>query len=650
MGRQEQFAASQSDEGRYRLLIDAITDYAIYMLDPRGRVTSWNPGAQRFKGYAAQEILGEHFSRFYTEEDRAAGVPEKALRTAVSEGRFEAEGWRVRNDGTRFWAHVVIDPIRSDAGEIVGFAKITRDLTERKAAEDALHRSEQLFALLVQGVTDYAIYMLDPDGRVTSWNAGAQRIKGYLPHEIIGEHFSRFYTEEDRAAGVPEQALRTAAEEGRLEREGWRVRKDGSRFCAHVIIDSIRNDEGKIIGFAKITRDITERVAAQRALDQAREALFQSQKLDAIGQLTGGIAHDFNNLLTAVLGSLDLVRRRVPENPRITPLIDNAIQGAERGAALTQRMLAFARKQELTMEGVDLPVLVRGMTGLLQRSLGPSVQIETRFPLSLPLLHTDPAQLETALLNLTVNARDAMPDGGVISIAAKSELIAEGSGSPLAPGAYVSLSVADTGQGMDEQTLARAAEPFFTTKGVGKGTGLGLSMAHGLAEQSGGRLNIRSQLGKGTVVELWLPQAKAEDPPREISATGDTGDFAAAAPIVVLAVDDDSLVLVNTVAMLEDLGHRALAAASAKEALAVLERESVDLVITDYAMPQTTGMQLAAAIEAEHPELPVILATGYAELPPGAAVHLPRLTKPFLQRDLAVAIRQVIGEELVSTG
>jgi CheY-like chemotaxis protein len=302
------------------------------------------------------------------------------------------------------------------------------------------------------------------------------------------------------------------------------------------------------------------------------------------------------------------------------------------------------------MEGVDLPVLVRGMTGLLQRSLGPSVQIETRFPLSLPLLHTDPAQLETALLNLTVNARDAMPDGGVISIAAKSELIAEGSGSPLAPGAYVSLSVADTGQGMDEQTLARAAEPFFTTKGVGKGTGLGLSMAHGLAEQSGGRLNIRSQLGKGTVVELWLPQAKAEDPPREISATGDTGDFAAAAPIVVLAVDDDSLVLVNTVAMLEDLGHRALAAASAKEALAVLERESVDLVITDYAMPQTTGMQLAAAIEAEHPELPVILATGYAELPPGAAVHLPRLTKPFLQRDLAASIRQVIGEELASTG
>jgi PAS domain S-box-containing protein len=647
MDRHEQFAASMSDDGRYRLLVDAITDYAIYMLDADGLVTSWNPGAQRFKGYAPHEIIGEHFSRFYTEEDRARGAPELALQTAVSEGRFESEGWRVRKDGSRFWAHVVIDPVRTGAGEIVGFAKITRDLTERKASEDALRESERQFELLVQGVADYAIYMLDPTGRVTNWNVGAQRIKGYLPGEIIGEHFSRFYTEEDRARGAPELALQTAASEGRFEKEAWRIRKDGTRFWAHVIIDPIRNDGGELIGFAKITRDVTERREAQLALEQAREALYQSQKLDAIGQLTGGIAHDFNNLLMVVLASLELVRKRLPHDPKISPLIENAVQGAERGAVLTQRMLAFARKQELAMEAVELPALVRGMTGMLQRSLGPSVQIETRFPLGLPALYTDPAQLESVLLNLTVNARDAMPDGGTISIEARSETIAQCVEGGLAPGSYIRLSVADTGQGMDEATLKRAAEPFFTTKGVGKGTGLGLSMVHGLAEQSGGRLDIRSRLGEGTVVDIWLPQAKVDNE-AHVSGTAEAETFGSGIPLVVLAVDDDALVLINTVAMLEDLGHRVFPATSAKDALATLRRESVDLVITDYAMPQMTGLQLAEAIKVDRPALPIILATGYAELPIDATPVLPKLSKPFFQRDLATAIRQVVDEGLAA--
>jgi len=645
MDCREHHAASLSDEGRYRLLVDAITDYAICMLDSDGRVTSWNPGAQRVKGYEAAEIIGEHFSRFYTAEDCTAGEPTTSLRAAIDKGGFEAEGWRVRKDGTRFWAHVVIDPIRTSAGELIGFATVTRDLTERQAAEETLRQSERQFALLVQGVTDYAIYLLDPSGRVTNWNAGAQRIKGYLPHEIVGEHFSRFYTEEDRAAGGPELALQVAVREGRFEKEGWRVRKDGSRFWAHVVIDPIKGDHGEVIGFAKITRDITERRETQRALDQAREALFQSQKLDAIGQLTGGIAHDFNNLLMAVLGSLELVRKRLPHDPKITPLLENAVQGAERGAALTQRMLAFARKQELATAAVDLPALVRGMTGLLQRSLGPSVQIETRFPLGLPSLLTDPAQLETALLNLTVNARDAMPAGGTISIGAKREIAGEGSPGGLVPGAYVCLSVADTGEGMDEQTLARAAEPFYTTKGIGKGTGLGLSMVHGLAEQSGGRLNIRSHPGEGTVVELWLPEAQIDDQPQDLSAAAKPDDLLSTRPLVVLAVDDDRLVLTNTVAMLEDLGHRVFPVVSARDALALLLHETVDLVITDYAMPQMTGVQLADAIRAEHAGLPVILATGYAELPPDAETQLPRLAKPFLQRDLAVAIGQATSTD-----
>ncbi|HEY5413073.1 MAG TPA: PAS domain-containing protein, partial [Caulobacteraceae bacterium] len=244
-------------ESRYRLLVDAITDYAIYLLDPEGYVSSWNPGAERFKGYQASEIIGEHFSRFYTDEERALEAPALALRTAAAEGRFEREGWRVRKDGGRFWAHVIIDAIRGPQGELIGFAKITRDLTERKAAEGALHRSEEQFRLLVQGVTDYAIYLLDRSGRVSSWNAGARRIKGYEAAEIIGEHFSHFYTDEDRRSGLPQRGLETAAREGRIEIEGWRVRKDGTRFWAHVIIDAIRDDQGEVIGFAKITRDIT---------------------------------------------------------------------------------------------------------------------------------------------------------------------------------------------------------------------------------------------------------------------------------------------------------------------------------------------------------------------------------------------------------
>ncbi len=269
----ERYLASLNEEGRYRLLVESVTDYAIYMLDIDGNVTSWNAGARRFKGYDHAEIIGQHFSRFYTDADRAAGMPARALATARDEGRFENEGWCVRKDGTQFWTHVVIDPIRTSDGVLLGYAKVTRDLTERRKAEEALRLSEKQFKHLVQGVTDYAIYMLDPEGRVTNWNAGAQRIKGYAPDEIIGEHFSRFYTPEDRQAGEPHRSLSTARREGRFEKEGWRLRKDGTRFLASVVIDRILDEDGKILGFAKITRDITERAQAQAALDRARESL-----------------------------------------------------------------------------------------------------------------------------------------------------------------------------------------------------------------------------------------------------------------------------------------------------------------------------------------------------------------------------------------
>jgi len=627
-------------EDRYRLLVDSVTDYALYMLDPDGIVVSWNSGAQRLKGYTEREIVGQHFSRFYPEEDVRRGLPARTLRTARQEGRFEAEGWRVRKNGERFWAHVIVDTIRSPAGRLLGFVKVTRDLSERRVAEEALRRSEEQFRLLVQGVTDYAIYMLDPSGIVTSWNAGAQRIKGYAPEEVIGTHFSRFYRPQDAAAGLPALALATAAAEGRFESDGWRIRKDGTEFRANVVVDPIRGADGNIIGFAKITRDVTEKHQAALALEHAREALFQSQKLDAIGQLTGGVAHDFNNLLMVILTSLELIRRRMPEDETLVRLVNNAMQGARRGATLTQRMLAFARRQELKPVVVDVAALVLGMRDLLERSLGPTIRLVTEFPHELRPVLIDANQLELAILNLAVNARDAMPHGGTLRIFAGLESIAHGS-ETLAAGSYICLSIVDDGVGMDAATLAHATEPFFTTKGAGKGTGLGLPMVHGLAAQSGGRLSMTSSVGAGTAIELWLPTAQTDAGP----ASADTVEEAPKSPsMLIVAVDDDALVLEGTVSMLQDLGHRVLPASSGRQALDVMLNEpGVSLLITDQVMPGMTGSDLIKQLAALRPRIPAILATGFGEVPPDLDRMALRLAKPYDQNQLADAIRRVFA-------
>lgn len=616
------------------MLVEAVTDYAIYMLDASGIVTSWNPGARRFKGYDESEIIGEHFSRFYTDEDLAINLPARALETAAREGKFEAEGWRVRKDGSRFWAYVIIDPVRDKEGNLLGFAKVTRDLTERRDTEAELRKSQEQFRLLVQGVTDYAIYLLTPQGNVSSWNSGAERIKGYKPEEIIGRHFSSFYTEEDRQAGLPAIALESALKHGRFEKEGIRVRKDGSTFLANVVIDVIRDSEGTLIGFAKVTRDITEKKKAEEELERTREALIQAQKMEAIGHLTGGVAHDFNNLLMAIQGSLELLRRRMPADLQLSQFLDNALQGAQRGAALTQRMLAFARRQELNLKSFDLVELIRNMTNLLQSSLGPSVQIETHFPLNLPRIFADANQLELAVLNLAMNARDAMPKGGSIDISASDRQVTNEVG--IKSGRYICLSVTDTGTGMDEKTLLHAIEPFYTTKGVGKGTGLGLPMVHGMAEQSGGRLILKSELGKGTTAELCLPVAALDRADETANASGSA--VPATPSLAVVSVDDDPLVAFNTCAMLQDLGHTVFSASSGAEALTLLRSNKVDLLITDQAMPGMTGSELATAARAEFPRLPIIMGTGYAELPEGLGRELPRLAKPFFQKDLANVI------------
>jgi signal transduction histidine kinase len=377
---------------------------------------------------------------------------------------------------------------------------------------------------------------------------------------------------------------------------------------------------------------------AERA--RTEDQLRQLQKLESIGQLTGGVAHDFNNLLTAVLGNLELLRKRLPPNPSIDRLIEGATQGAQRGAALTQRLLAFARRQALQPKPTDLAELVRGMGDLLRRSLGPSIAIELDLPAGLPPALADQNQIELALLNLAVNARDAMPDGGRLEIALAVETVP--SARDLAAGKYVCLRVADTGCGMDPQTLSRAIEPFFSTKEVGKGTGLGLSMIHGLALQLKGALRLDSEQGRGTRAELWLPVAngKAADAAVDTQADADTSKRR----LKLLFVDDDFLISLSTAALLEDLGHEVVKASSGAAALEVLQSgKPVDLLITDYAMPGMTGVQLAEAARKLRPGLPILLATGYADLPARTKIDLPRLSKPYQQRQLAERITSLVG-------
>ena len=619
-------------------------DGRLLQMNPAGLAMIETDAWDRVKGLSTFELVApEHRAGWLANHQRVCGGESLVW-------EFDIIGLK----GTRRSMETHAAPITLSDGT-TGQLAITRDVTERKDANRALQQlnavleakvrertreletalerlqeTERSFTLLVDSVTDYALFMLDPSGRIVSWNSGAKRIKGYEANEIIGKNFECFYSEEDQAAGIPGAALRTAAREGRLESEGWRIRKDGTRFWANVIIDAIHSN-GKLVAFAKITRDITERRAADAKLRQA-------QKMEAVGQFTGGAAHDFNNLLMAILGSLEILRKRLPNDPRMLALLDNAMQGAKRGSSLTQRMLAFARRQELKHEAVDLAGLVNNMMELMERSLGPSINIETHFPRETVRVRTDANQLETALLNLAINARDAMPEGGNLIISVRARSIGAAHPTNLPAGPYACLSVADTGQGMDEATLARAAEPFFTTKGVGKGTGLGLSMVEGLTGQSGGKLIVQSQLGRGTTIELWLPIAA--DTERSERHSAEVPDRPSAKrQLCILAVDDDGLVLANVCAMLEDLGHRVIAAGSGAKAIeAIQANPAIDVLLTDQAMPVMTGIQLIEAIRVRRPMLPAILATGYAELPQGAAASIGRLSKPFTQGALAEAL------------
>jgi PAS domain S-box-containing protein len=517
---------------------------------------------------------------------------------------------------------------------------------ELASSLNRLEDTERRFRLLVEGVTDYAIYMLDPGGHVVNWNPGAERIKGYTRDEVIGRHFSQFYTPEDLAAEVPKTALRAASETGKFEAEGWRVRKDGTRFWASVVINALKDADGRPVGFAKITRDLTERRAAD---ERARQA----QKMEGIGQITGGVAHDFNNLLTIIIGNLDALQRNLTKAPvdieRLQRAATNALRGARRAESLTQRLLAFSRQQPLDPKPIDLARLVTGMSDLLRRTLGEQITVETVLSGGVWRVLADANQLEIALLNLAVNARDAMPDGGRLTVETANVHLDEkyaASQAEVVPGQYVMVAVTDSGSGMTPEVKAKAFDPFFTTKDVGHGTGLGLSQVYGFVKQSRGHVKIYSEEGEGTTIKLYLPRAiaLAEEHHEESSQPLIQG----AKNETVLVVEDDADVRIYTCETLTDLGYTVISAENGPTALRMLDAHPEIIVLfTDVGLPGgMNGRQLADEMRQRRPDLSVLFTTGYAR---NAIVHDGRLdpgveliTKPFSQAALAEKLRDIL--------
>jgi PAS domain S-box-containing protein len=494
-----------------------------------------------------------------------------------------------------------------------------------------LFESERNFRLLVENVTDYALYMLDPTGVITSWNVGGQRIKGYAPAEIIGRHFSCFYTEVDRANGKPARALCIAREQGRYEEEGWRVRKDGTFFWASVIIDPIHED-GKLVGFAKVTRDITERREAQLRLERMQQQLAESQKLDALGQLTGGVAHDFNNLLMIISGSLHTLKKSVANDARSQRALSAIEAATKRGAALTSQLLTFARRQSVNPQAVDVAERINAVREVLDTGVGGTVTLQFDIDRSVWPVMVDVAEFETALVNLVINARDAMTGGGVITISAHNDTL----GDEADGGEYVAISVEDTGIGIAPDVLGRIFDPFFTTKPIGKGTGLGLSQVHGFTHQADGTVRVSSELGKGTKITILLPRKDAGSPVEEVDAVGSGGSG------TVLLVEDNPEVAIVSTSLLEQLGYTVRRVESADAALREIERDGIDLVFSDIVMPgKMDGLSLARHLKAVRPGLPILLASGYSDAAVNVRGDFPILRKPYEIHQLSRAIAKL---------
>ncbi|HTC35580.1 MAG TPA: PAS domain S-box protein [Bryobacteraceae bacterium] len=750
-----------ASEEQSRLILNGLRGHAIFMTDAAGMIASWNPGAERIKGYKAEEIIGRHFSIFYTPEDTAGGKPERELAIARTEGFFEVDAARMRKDGSRYWANVTVTPLYGQGPEPTGYIRVIQDITDRKKMQDDLRVSEDRFHLLVDGVTDHAILMLDPDGTILTWSRGAERIDGYAAGEIIGRHYSCLFTPELIASGMPKQELERAAAEGRVEVEGWRVRKDGSRFWVNGTLSALYDENGKVRGFAKIARDMTakrrndellqsvlnhtldgiisidergtisminrageklfgrsgteiigqnikilmpepyhsehdtylsnyERTRERKIIGSGREVLglrkngstfpidlavtefqldnkryfvgilrdisdkkklesqlHQSQKMEAFGQLAGGVAHDFNNLLTVISGYSGLLSAKLaPDDPK-TKMVDQIRRAAERAASLTRQLLAFSRQQLLEPKVVDLNLIVADIEKMLHRLIGEDVQFSTVLGPAISPVKVDPGQIEQVIINLAVNARDAMPKGGKLSIETSDSELDE-SYAQLHPeartGRFVLLAISDTGCGIPPEVRARIFEPFFTTKSVGKGTGLGLAVVHGIIKQSGGNIDVYSEVGIGTTIRIYLPAVQQ----KAAALPGDGAELPSQGVETILLVEDEDSVRELATVILRECGYTVMTAPEGLAALQLMStcREKIDLLVTDVVMPQMGGRELAQTLLGQHPELNVLFMSGYTD---DAVVrhgvlqaNANFLQKPFTPSSLAKKVREVL--------
>ncbi len=763
--RQQLERELRRSEERFRMIVDGVRTHAIFMLDPVGNVVTWSPGAERIKGYRAEEIIGENFSRFYTPEDMSSGKPQRELKIAVEQGYYEEEGVRVRKDGSRFWVVVTITPIYDHTARLIGFVKITRDITESRRTQEALRAAEERFRLLIEGVSDHAIFMLDPTGVILTWSSGAERIDGYASDEIIGRHYSCLFTPESVADGKPAQELEIAAKTGKADVEGWRIRKDGSRFWATGTLAALYDDHGEVQGFAKVTRDLTAkrrndellhsvlnhtldgiisideqgtvsminragqeifgrseaevvgqnvnilmpepyhaehdgylanymrggnakitgigrevrglrkdgstfpidlavtefRLESQRYFvgivrdiserKRLEAQLHQSQKMDAFGQLAGGVAHDFNNILTVISGNSDMLLEDAALADQTREMGDEIRDAAKRAASLTRQLLAFSRQQVLEPRILDLNAVVTNAEKMLGRLIGEDVRLVTTLRPTISSVKADPGQLEQVILNLAVNARDAMPQGGKLTIETSDFEFDESytrAHPDALPGRYVMMAVSDTGSGMTADVKAHLFEPFFTTKGVGKGTGLGLAVVHGIVKQSGGTIDAYSEVGVGTTFKVYLP---AVEQGQAATASDDGAGISPRGPGTILLVEDEDGVRKLVARALKAFGYAVLTASDGKAAIEIMEcrREQVDLLVTDVVMPEMSGRSLAETLRADDPSLKVLFLSGYTD---DAVVrhgvlqaNVNFLQKPFTLNALARKVREILDRE-----
>jgi PAS domain S-box-containing protein len=659
----------RENEECFKLLVETVRDYAIFMLDPDGYVLTWNAGAERFKGYRAEEIIGRHFSVFYPEEAKQKRWPEHELRVASESGAFEDEGWRVRKDGTLFWANVVITALRASDGQLLGFAKVTRDLTQRRAHEEELRSSEERFRLLVEGVSEYAIFMLDPNGRVSTWNTGAQRIKGYTADEIIGQHFSIFYPEDARESRWADHELQVAAEKGSFVDTGWRVRKDGTRFWANVSITALRDDTGRLLGYAKLTRDMTEakRIEAIELANQQREEMLDAERSARMAaqrairvkdEFLATLSHELRTPLSAILGWTQVLLR--DKSPKGTDEQKRAIEVIDRNARAQVQLIddlldlsgVMTGKIRLDLHQVSFGSVVQAAVDSATPTANTkAIRLTVILGASHDIVSADSGRLQQVVWNLLTNAIKFTPKGGQIHVLLQRV------------NSHVELSVSDTGIGIAPTYLPHVFDRFSqgdtsTTRAYG-GLGLGLAICKQLVELHGGTIRAASQgEGKGATFSVQLPLSIVHLEDKGLPRVHPTADTQPAEILVlprlegvhIFSVDDepDARDLLRTV--LEDQGAKVTSFGSADEALAALETTKPTLLICDVGMPKVDGYQMIRTLrakEARGERLPALALTAFARaedrkrsLVAGYQAHL---AKPFDVGELILVVADLVG-------